>query len=87
MDDHRPIILDLDDAERAQLSALAAHEQRSAEELATEAVRARLARHEAYLHAIDEGREAATEGRISSDEDVQARFLSMRERFLADRKH
>lgn len=87
MDDHRPITLDLDDTERAQLAALAEHEHRSAEDLATEAVRARLARHEAYLHAIDDGLTAAAEGRTSSDADVQTRFQAMRDRYQVDRQH
>ncbi len=74
MDRAQPLTVDLDEAELAQLAALAEHEDRSAAELAADAVRARIARHQAYLKAIDEGVQAAAEGLTYSDEQ----FLSIR---------
>jgi predicted transcriptional regulator len=84
MDRAQPLTVDLDEAELAQLAALAEHEDRTAPELAADAVRARLAHHQAYLKAIDEGLEAAAEGRTHSDEEFLAIRGEQRRGRLAD---
>jgi predicted transcriptional regulator len=87
MDEARPLTVDLDEAELAQLAALAEHEQRTAGELAAEAVRARLARHRAYLEAIDHGLADIAAGRTITHEDFIARRDEQRRRYLAERQH
>lgn len=85
MDHVQPLTVDLDEAELEQLTALAEHEHRSPRELATEAVRARIARHLAYLAAIDESLQAAAEGCTTSDEEFTARRAQQRRAYLTDR--
>jgi predicted transcriptional regulator len=84
MDHARPLTVDLDETELAQLAALAEHEHRSAADLAAEAVRARLARHRCYLEAIDEGLAAAADGRTLSDDEFLVRRADQRRRDARD---
>jgi predicted transcriptional regulator len=86
MDHARSLTVDLDEAELAELAALAEHEQRTANQLATDAVRARLARHRAYLEAIDRGLEDIAAGRTMSHEHFLQRRAEQRRCHLDQRQ-
>jgi predicted transcriptional regulator len=87
MDQARSLSVELDESELAELAALAEHEQRTASQLATDAVRKRLARHRAYLEAIDRGLEDIAAGRTMSHEQLVEGRAEQRLRFLDQRRH
>jgi predicted transcriptional regulator len=87
MDQARSLTVDLDEAELAELAALAEHEQRTASQLATDAVRKRLAHHRAYLEAIERGLEDVAAGRTMSHEQLLQGRAEQRRRYHDQRQH
>jgi predicted transcriptional regulator len=85
MDDRIRITIEIDSADHAALTDIAQHVGKSLDEVATSALRARIAEEREWEEAIQAGLADIAAGRTISHEEMLARSVERRERWLAAR--
>jgi predicted transcriptional regulator len=86
MEDRIRVTIEIDSADHAALSDIARDHEQSFDELATEALRARIARERDWEEAIQSGLADIAAGRTISHEEMLAGSAERRARWLAARE-
>jgi predicted transcriptional regulator len=86
MDDRIRITIEIDSIDHDALSAIAADNDLSLDDVAADALRARIDLEQDYLDGVRAGLADIEAGRMISDEEYQARSAERRRRWLAARQ-
>lgn len=86
MDDSVRITIEVDQAEHDALRDIASQCEQSIDELALEALRARIDREQDFEEAVQAGLADIAAGRVVTDEEYLAHAAERRRRWLAERQ-